>query len=128
MKRFLAIVALASLPVTVEGATLQGFVHDSAGKPLAGARVGIATAAPRKGLAMFCPSCYLDCAKSTQTDSAGRYQISGLNDSLKFQVLITAVGQKSQLTRLYDPHTGELEIILSPLPPESPANQTVLGR
>ncbi len=128
MNRVIAACILACLPISAYGATLQGEVFDSTGLPIAGARVGIPTAAPRKGQAMFCPSCYLDCAKSAQTDSKGRFQIPGLSDSLKFHVLVTATGQKSQLTKLIDPLIGDLGIQLMPLPPELPAARTVRGR
>jgi hypothetical protein len=54
-------------------ATLRGSVMDAAGKPISGARIDIATAAPRFGEGLFCPSCYRDCAKGARSDNEGRF-------------------------------------------------------
>jgi uncharacterized GH25 family protein len=97
--------------------SLRGTVADPAGKPIAGARVDIATAAPRFGLGLFCPSCYRDCAKSTRTDDRGRFEIGDLDSKLKFTVLVTAPGRTAHHTRLLDPRSGEIKITL-----EAPAD------
>jgi hypothetical protein len=77
---------------------------------------------------MFCPSCYLDCAKSTRTDSEGRFAIANVSDALKFQVLITAPGHKSYATKLIDPAKGDLDIHLEPSPAIDHPERVVRGR
>ena len=89
--------------------------------------MGLATAAPKTGPAIFCPSCYLDCAKSTVTDDAGRFAIANLDPTLKFHVLCTAATKKTSLTGLYDPATGPLTIKLQERP-NVPAAQIARGR
>ena len=52
---------VAALQTAAKASELRGRVIDAKFRPVAGARVDIATAAPKKGQGMFCPSCYLDC-------------------------------------------------------------------
>jgi hypothetical protein len=117
---FLA-VALAVAGADASRPALRGVVHDSAGQPLSAARVGLATAAPKTGPAIFCPSCYLDCAKSTTTDTQGQFEIPNLDPALKFRVLCTAPGKKTTISPPYDPSSGPLEMKLQEtlhVPPE----------
>jgi hypothetical protein len=121
--------ALALVGVVLAGPTgtsLRGTVVDSQGKPIAGARVNIATAAPRVGRAIFCPSCYLDCAKWTTSDSQGAFEIRGLDPTLKFTVLASASNKRSRVTKLVDPVTGDVKITLDALP-TLPPERMVLG-
>ena len=111
-----------------KGATLRGAVVDAVGKPIAGARVDIATAAPFFGAGLFCPSCYKDCTKGTRSDNAGRFEIGGLDPTLKFTVLISAPNRKAHLTKLIDPAAEEIKITLEALPANHPREQIVLGR
>jgi hypothetical protein len=104
---------------------MRGAVVDPAGKPIAGARLDIATAAPRIGPGVFCPSCYRDCAKSTRTDERGRFEIGDLDRKLKFTVLITAPGRKAHHTKLLDPLAGEIKVSLDAAP-AGPPERTVL--
>jgi hypothetical protein len=110
------------------GPALRGTVKDAAGNPVAGARVDVATAAPRVGPALFCPSCYRDCAKSTRTDDRGHFEIAGLDAALKFTLLISAPDKRAFLTKLLDPLQGEVAVALEALPAEAPPGRTVLGQ
>jgi len=84
---------------------------------------------PRKRAAgVFCPSCYADCAKSVRTDPRGHFLIAGLDPALKFRVLISAPGKRSQLTPLTDPLAGPLAIALADLPKDVAARTATARR
>lgn len=119
-------IALALLPAA--GPSMRGVVADSDGKPIAAARVDIATAAPRVGQGLFCPSCYRDCKKSVTTDEQGRFEIRDLDPTLKFTLLASSPNRKAQHTKLVDPLWGEVKILLEPLPANVPGAQIVLGQ
>src|SRR5439155_11136875 len=102
------------------GPALRGTVADADGKPVAGARVDVATAAPKVGQGLFCTSCYRDCAKSTRTDADGRFEIGDLDPSLKFTVLVSAPGKNSYWTGLLDPRLEEPKVRLDTLPNQLP--------
>jgi len=110
------------------GMTLRGTVLDTQKRPVVGARVGIATAAPRVGQGLFCPSCYRDCAKSTTTNTHGHFEIRGLDPALKFTVLISEPGKKAQHTGFVDPFQDELKIVLQPLPANHSREHTVVAQ
>ena len=69
----------APCPVAAEDTAahgeIVGTVLDSAGKPVQGATVRIWTAGARVGVNPYCPSCYLDCSKSAESDSAGAFTV-----------------------------------------------------
>ena len=106
----------------------QGVVRDSNNNPIPNARVDIATAAPIVGEGYFCPSCYLDCRKFSRTDQEGNFTIGGLNPSLKFKLVITAVGKKTHQTKHLDPSSGDVSIVLEDLPQDVPAERIIRGR
>jgi hypothetical protein len=108
--------------------TLKGIIDDGSGQPVVGARVDIATAAPRVGTGLFCPSCYLDCQKKTRSNDKGEFEISGLNPSLKFHLVISMPGKKTQLTGLVDPLTDSIKISLADLPNDFPPERMLRGR
>jgi uncharacterized GH25 family protein len=125
-----ALLLAGVLAVAVAGTprpTLRGVVLDSAGQPISAARVGLATAAPKTGPAIFCPSCYLDCSKFTTTDAQGQFEIPNLDPTLKFRVLCTAPGKKTTISPLYDPGSGSLELKLQETP-RVPPEQVVRGQ
>ncbi len=122
----LAIILLSLPGVDPTGSTLIGTVSDRAGAPVADARVQIATAAPRLGEGLFCPSCYRDCAKWINTDKRGNFKIDGLDPTLKFTVLVTVPGKKALQTKLIDPLRGPVQLVLEPLPADIPANRTIV--
>jgi hypothetical protein len=119
---------VSMVPVDDSRPTLRGSVLDPQGNPLPGVRVQIATAAPRYGPALFCPSCYRDCAKWMKTDAQGKFQFSGLDPSLKFTVFAVAPDRKAYQTKLVDPLKGEVKIVLQALPPLPAGWKTILGR
>lgn len=106
---------------------LSGKVSDPQGKPLAGVRVDISTAAPKVGRGIFCPSCYLDCAKWARTDEAGEFQLKALDPKLKFRLLIAAPGRKTVQTELVDPQVGPVQITLPPAPTDVDRSRVVSG-
>ncbi len=83
-------------------ASLSGRVT-SGGGPLANATVMVNSAYPIKGLAYYCPGCYRDCGKTATTDPEGNWIISGLDDTLKFELLIVAKNHVPQFTPVTNP-------------------------
>ncbi len=120
--------AAALLAADPAEATLHGKVLDARGQPLVAARVDIATAAPRVGRGLFCPSCYLDCRKSARTDGSGQFTIPALDPSLKFRVLISAPGKLAHMTKLVDPLAEVVGVTLEDLPKDLPPEHTVRGQ
>ncbi len=78
----------------VAASELSGRVVDFQNRPLTEATVLVNTAAPRQGVAVFCPSCYVDCGKRTTTDDDGRFTFSDLDPSLVFDLVATAEGHR----------------------------------
>src|SRR5262249_40364668 len=66
-----------------------------------------------------------DCAKSTRTAADGRFEITGLDRSLKFTVLASAPGRKTHLTGLMDPQAGPIKCVLEPIPAGLPPERCV---
>lgn len=110
------------------GVSLEGSVTDDRGRPIAAAVVDIATAAPMFGQGFFCPSCYPDCQKKTQTDANGKFAIRGLSPNLKFRVLVGSPGKKPVLTQLIDPLAAPLVVPLADLPKDIPGERLVTGK
>lgn len=123
-----AIFLLATASHFSAAGALTGQVLDDKGAPLAGAVIDLYTAKPRVGLPVTCPSCYRDCAKSTKTDSQGRFSIGDLDPVLLFRVLVLAPGRRAVLTELIDPLKTELEVKLEPLPADLPPDHMLKGR
>jgi hypothetical protein len=107
---------------------LSGRVTDSAGQPLPNATVMVSTAAPRKGVAVFCPSCYADCGKKAVTDAEGKFAIPQLDSSLVFYVAATAEGHRARISKKVDPAKDTAEIALDALPADLPPARLVRGR
>ena len=120
----LLIVCAASL---VSADTLLGAVKDADGTPIVGARVDVSTAAPKSGPGLFCPSCYLDCAKSTKTDEQGRFEFTGLDPTLKFRLLATAPDMQTAVTDLLDPAQDTASITLLSFPSDTPEDRVLRG-
>ncbi len=107
---------------------LEGTVRDSEGAPIVGARINISTAAPKSGPSMFCPSCYLDCAKSTNSDEQGRFVFEGLDPTLKFRLLATAPNMQTAMTDLLDPALDSASITLTSFPADTPEDRVLQGK
>ena len=109
----LSAIALAAGASEVESRlTLKGRVLDPSAKPIAGARVLIYTAAPRRGVGSACPSCYPECGKTATTDKRGRYELSGLSDRLLYRMLFLADGRAPEFRERVDPLAGTLDQVL----------------
>ena len=91
---------------------VAGMVLDTERKPIAGAKVLLATAAVREGTSPLCPSCYPDCAKSAVTDAEGRFRIESVDDALLFDVLVAAPGYQPTYVRRTDPRKGMVSVKL----------------
>lgn len=122
---WLAAIALA--PCGLFADTLSGVVRDDQGQPVANARIDVATAAPKVGPGLFCPSCYLDCKKWTRTNNEGQFEIRDLDPTLKFRILSTAAGKQTQMTKLIDPATQTAAIVLPDFPEDIPASRILQG-
>jgi hypothetical protein len=122
------VILLAALSAASTPGSLAGQVLDEHGAPLVGAVVDLYTAKPREGLAVTCPSCYRDCAKSAKSDDQGRFSIGDLDPELLFRVLVMAPGRRAVLTQLVDPARSEFEVKLEPLPGDLPQDRMLKGR
>src|SRR5437762_8257631 len=111
----LALCLACALAASSAPDTLTGHVVDENGAPLSGAVIHLNTAKPRTGLAVTCPSCYRDCARSAVTNGEGQFSVAELDPNLLFRVLIVAPGRKAVLTKWTDPVKTKLEVKLSPL-------------
>jgi hypothetical protein len=121
----LALLLIASTSVRADN--LRGVVRDQSGNPISGARVDIATAAPKIGRGMFCPSCYLDCAKWAKTDAQGEFELKSLDSKLKFTLLSTAPGKQTHITTHLDPRVDSAEIVLEDFPVDVPSERILTG-
>jgi hypothetical protein len=94
---------------------LRGVVVDDAGaKPVAGAHVYVYTASPKIGLSALCPSCYRDCGKKEQADTAGAFRIAALDSTLVFNLLAVADGYEPVFANKVDPASGSVTIRMTP--------------
>jgi hypothetical protein len=110
------------------GSDLTGRVVDFNNRPLAGATVLVSTAAPREGVAVFCPSCYLDCGRTATTDADGQFTFNDLDPSLVFRLVATAEGHRSRVSDKIDPLTDKAQIALEPLPKDLSPERVIRGR
>jgi hypothetical protein len=88
----------------------------------------VSTAAPREGVAVFCPSCYLDCGRTATTGADGEFSFTGLDPSLVFRLVATAEGHRSRVSDKIDPLTDKAQIALEPLPTDLTPDRVVRGR
>lgn len=122
-----AVCAIAASSKCTYASDLRGRVVDEEGKPIVGARIDVATAAPKVGRGIFCPSCYLDCRKWTRSDDKGEFVIRDLSPKLKFRILSTATGKQTRLSKHFDPDSGELSLVLDRFPADTPPERILLG-
>ena len=129
MKYYFSAIFIGLVGVGAAGASdLSGRVVDFQNRPLAEATVFVNTAAPRQGVAVFCPSCYVDCGKRTTTDDDGRFTFSDLDPSLVFYLVATAEGHRARVSERIDPATDTAQIALEALPTDLPPERVVRGR
>ncbi|HEV2970872.1 MAG TPA: hypothetical protein VGY55_12950 [Pirellulales bacterium] len=123
----------APRPVAAEDTAAHGeiigTVLDSAGKPVQGATVRIWTAGARVGVNPYCPSCYLDCSKTAESDSAGAFTIKSLDPTLVFQVLFVKKGFEPKFASVDPLNHKPMEVNLKARPslPSNP-RQIVSGQ
>ncbi|HEX7809541.1 MAG TPA: hypothetical protein VF608_12465, partial [Thermoanaerobaculia bacterium] len=101
------------LTSAVSAAELQGVIRNESSAPLAKAHVYVYAAHPKTGVATVCANCYRDCGKRRETDAAGKFMLSGLDPTLKFEILAVADGYEPQLVRVTDT-TQRLEFTMHP--------------
>ncbi len=107
---------------------LTGTVLDATGNPLPGATIFIATAGPKVGAGVLCPSCYPDCLKQTTSDSAGQFTIPSLDPDLRFQVLVVAKNHQPQYVEKVDPAERPISVTLKPQTGGETPQQRLAGR
>jgi hypothetical protein len=93
---------------------MNGVVLDENAKSIPSAHVYIYTATPKTGVSDVCPSCYIDCGKHTAVDAKGNFKISGLDPTLRFNVLAVADGYEPKFARNVDPAKEPIAIQLRP--------------
>lgn len=107
---------------------LTGEVRAKGGGPLK-ATVFIATAGPKTGTSVFCPSCYADCRKSAKADAEGQFKIESLSPRLIFRILAVAKGYKPKFVAKVDPAKGPVTIELEPITAaDAPPERSLRGR
>jgi hypothetical protein len=121
--------ATASLGGATTRPDLTGTILDSNGSPLAGVTVMIYHAGVKVGYSTFCPSCYIDCGKSTVTDAKGAFTFKSLAPDLWFTLLAARDGYIPEITKSIDPvkvPTVSLKLVAKP--PITDFSGTVRGR
>src|SRR5580704_4163991 len=71
-----------------DSATINGTVVGEAGQPAKDATVFVYSAHLKKGYAIVCPTCWVDCGRRADTNAQGQFTITGLNPNLKFRLLV----------------------------------------
>src|SRR5262245_21511399 len=124
----LAITFIALMSPGISASDLSGRVTDNKGRPLSGATVLVNTAAARKGVAVFCASCYADINKKTTTVADVQFTICSLVPSLLFCLVATAEGYRSGASTRIDPAKDKAEIALESLPADLTPDRKLSGR
>ncbi|MBL9166850.1 MAG: hypothetical protein JNN07_03850 [Verrucomicrobiales bacterium] len=138
-KRWQATLALAAASLCWLGAgpnaragtplDVRGLVTGADGDFIEGAAVYVFTAQPKDGKSIVCPSCYPDCAKHTQTDTSGKFVLSGLDSDLDFRLLVVAKGHLPRYIRNVDPEAGSVEASLKPITfPKALPEHRIVGK
>ncbi len=99
-----------ALSTSVFATDLRGTVLNEEGKPIGDARVDIATAVPKIGPQVFCPTCYLDCRKFTFTNERGEFRLENVDESLNFTLMVTKAGMKMVHTAQVNPAAGAISV------------------
>ena len=107
---------------------LKGMIYDTDQKPVSGATVIVWTAAVKRGYSTYCPSCYLDCGKKATTTDQGSFEIRGLDQDLRFRLLVVRDGYTPTFIEKVDPSEGPVSTNLPAY--ERPSNplQIVKGK
>jgi uncharacterized GH25 family protein len=108
--------------------TLRGRVIDPDGKPVAGSTVMIFSAGPRIGTSSFCPTCYPDCRKKSETDANGEFKIEQLDPTLLFRLLVVNKDYKPQFVPRTDPLAAAAAIKVEPRKNDFPEHHALRAR
>ncbi|MDR3621902.1 MAG: hypothetical protein P4L85_21300 [Paludisphaera borealis] len=123
-----ALLPLIFLAFAADRPDLVGRVVTSDGAPVVGAHVSIDTAGVRKGTSPLCPSCYLDCRKSAETDEKGEFRIAAVDPDLLFNVLVVADGFRPTFAMKSDPLKEPVKVALTAFDPSKfEANRILKG-
>lgn len=122
------VLPLLFLVLTADRPDLVGYVTTTEGAPVVGAHVSIDSAGVRKETSPLCPSCYLDCRKSTETDASGEFRIAAVDPELLFNVLVVADGFRPTFAMKSDPTKEPIKVTLSAFDPSTfEANRILKG-
>jgi hypothetical protein len=97
--------------VSKVSANITGTIVDDSGRPTKDATVYVYSARLKKGYAIVCPTCWIDCGKRAETDAQGKFTIADLNPDLKFRLLIIKDGFTATAKGGVDPAQGRLQPI-----------------
>jgi hypothetical protein len=115
--------------ISEESATITGVIIDASGQAVKDATVFVYSAHLKKGYAVVCPTCWIDCGKRADTDAQGQFTITGLNPALKFRLLVVKDGFIAAAKGGVDPAQGSLPPIKLSQRASSPSDsQIVHGR
>src|ERR1700690_1840613 len=84
--------AATTIATPPDSATVSGTIVEDSGRPAEGATVFVYSARLKKGYAVVCPTCWIDCGKRADADAQGQFTITGLNSALKFRLLVVKDG------------------------------------
>lgn len=116
-------------PIPEDSATINGTIIDEAGQPAKDATVFVYSAHLKKGYAIVCPTCWVDCGRRADTNAQGQFTITGLNPNLKFRLLVLKEGFTATAKGGVDPAQGPLQPIkLIPRAGSSDESKIVHGR
>ena len=111
------------------GPDLIGQVLTSEGRPLGDATILIFTAGPREGTSPFCPSCYIDCRKRTQSGADGAFKIEAVDSTLVFRLLVIGKNRQPIFVPGVDPFKGPVRVTLPKLARETLGSKNqLIGR
>jgi len=132
MKRSLLLAALfvAAVPtlIAADKPNIRGTIVDPDGKPVAGSTVMIFSAGPRVGTSSFCPTCYPDCRKKSETDVEGKFEIEQVDPTLLFWLLVVNKDHKPQFAPRTDPLGAPTVIKVHPRKTDFPEHQALRAR
>ena len=97
--------------VAEDSAVINGTIIDEAGQPAKDATVFVYSAHLKKGYAIVCPTCWVDCGRRADTNAQGQFTIAGLNPNLRFRLLVLKQGFTATAKGGVDPAQGPLQPI-----------------
>jgi hypothetical protein len=122
-------VTTTAKPVSEESATITGTIIDDAGQPAEQATVFVYSAMLKRGYAIVCPTCWIDCGKRADTDAQCQFTITDLNPVLKYRLLVVKEGFTAAAKGGVDPAQGPLPPIkLKPRTSSPDESKIVRGR